>query len=99
MKGQITKQKIMNKILEIFPNSFLNDKEIRICDIEDGAEVQIKVTLTAAKENIEAPGVVKEDKEEVLNFESTAPAQQTITTTLDEKEKENLKNLMSSIGM
>lgn len=42
----------MNKILETFPNSFINGKEIRICGTENGEEVQIKVTLTAAKENI-----------------------------------------------
>lgn len=52
MRGQELKNQIVNKILETFPNSFINGKEIRICGTENGEEVQIKVTLTAAKENI-----------------------------------------------
>ena len=50
-RGSILKQQIAEKILETFPGSFLyNDgKEIRINGIEEGQELQIKVTLTAAK--------------------------------------------------
>lgn len=54
LKGAISKELVTKKILETFEGSFLNDKEIRIRCIEDGAEVQIKVTLTAAKTNVEA---------------------------------------------
>ena len=54
-KGQQLKKEIQNKILEVFPQSFLyNDaKEIRICGIEDGQSIQIKCVLTCAKENVE----------------------------------------------
>ena len=54
-KGQQLKKEIQNKILEVFPQSFLyNDaKEIRICGIEDGQPIQIKCVLTCAKENVE----------------------------------------------
>lgn len=53
-KGSIAKGEIQAKILEVFPGSFLyNDgKEIRINTTENGAEIQIKVTLTAAKEAV-----------------------------------------------
>ena len=53
-RGQIAKAEIQKKILNNFEGSFLyNDgKEIRI-PIND---VQIKVTLTCAKENVEAGG-------------------------------------------
>jgi len=52
-RGSQSKEVITQKILETFVGAFLNDKEIRIPMLEDGSEVQIKVTLTAAKENID----------------------------------------------
>lgn len=53
-RGQIAKAEVAKKILETFSNSFnYNDgKEIRIPCLEDGETIQIKVTLTAAKENV-----------------------------------------------
>ncbi len=68
-RGAIAKQEIMSKILSSFEGSFMNDKEIRIPLLENGEEVQIKVTLTCAKENIGAgmsaamPAEVKNDTE------------------------------------
>ena len=51
-RGSDEKEIITQKILETFSNSFIYGKEIRI-PIND---VQIKVTLTCAKENVEAGG-------------------------------------------
>ena len=48
-KGVGAKIKCLNKILEVFEGSFINDKEIRIPCVEDGEYVEIKVTLTCAK--------------------------------------------------
>ena len=55
-KGQKAKLEIQQKILDTFKDSFLNEKEIRINTVEDGLPIQIKVTLTAAKDIIEDPG-------------------------------------------
>ena len=55
-KGSISKETIMAKILEVFPDAFVYDKTIRIPMIEDGNPLQIKVTLTAAKDNVEPGG-------------------------------------------
>ena len=55
-KGQKVKLEIQQKILDTFKDSFLNEKEIRINTVEDGLPIQIKVTLTAAKDIIEDPG-------------------------------------------
>lgn len=54
LRGTISKEFVTKKILETFEGSFTHDKEIRIRCMEDGAEVQIKVSLTAAKTNVEA---------------------------------------------
>jgi len=54
-KGSQLKNEITQKILTTFPSSFIyNDgKEIRINGMEDGQELQIKVTLTCAKTMVE----------------------------------------------
>ena len=56
-KGQQSKTEILNKMMRTFDGAFLyNDgKELRIPMIEDGQEVQIKVALTCAKDNV-VPG-------------------------------------------
>lgn len=53
-RGANSKIEVSKKILSTFNGAFLyNDgKEIRIPMIEDGEEIQIKVALTAAKENV-----------------------------------------------
>ena len=50
-RGAWSKEQVWNKILETFPGSFVNEKEIRIPMIENGDRIEIKVTLTAAKTN------------------------------------------------
>lgn len=52
-KGTSSKELIINKLKEIFPDAFIVDgKELRIPLIEEGQEVQIKIALTCAKDNI-----------------------------------------------
>ena len=51
-RGAWSKEQVWNKILETFPGSFVNEKEIRIPMIENGDRIEIKVTLTAAKTNV-----------------------------------------------
>jgi hypothetical protein len=100
-RGQELKKEITKKILEFFPNSFLyNDgKEIRICGQENGEEIQVKVTLTAAKENVYSgqdnatPGTTAE-----MNFESNKQVEQKITEPTQE-EKDNVKKLMETFGL
>lgn len=54
-KGQILKDEISQKILEVFPNSFMMDKNIYINGKENGEVVQIKVAFTTPKTPVEAP--------------------------------------------
>ena len=51
-KGAIAKEEIMTKILEIFPGSFVADKDIRVNMVENGNPVQIKISFTAVKSPI-----------------------------------------------
>lgn len=53
-RGQEEKLIVINKIKEVFPEAFEYDKTIRI----PVGDVQIKVALTAAKDNVEPGGDV-----------------------------------------
>ena len=83
----------MNKILEVFPNSFINGKEIRICGTENGEEVQIKVTLTAAKENI-----VNETAEKPTAAATTAPTDD-YTVEITSKEKRTVAEMLAALNL
>jgi hypothetical protein len=55
-KGSFLKEDIIKAILETFPGAFRYDKEIRIPGVENGENLQIKVSLTCAKTNVEPDG-------------------------------------------
>lgn len=104
-KGQKVKQEIINKILNTFEGAFLynNDKEVRINGTEDGELVQIKLTFTASKTIVEPDG---EEVVPVGNISNSNNAfdlseltvKDTITVPTEE-EKENVKNLLKSLGL
>lgn len=111
-KGQVSKAQITNKLLEIFNGAFLyNDgKEIRIPMIEDGNEVQIKVSLTCAKDNVVpgtdnaipgAPAAQSKKEEAVYTFGSpitkTKEAKPIVEPTVEEKA--NVKSLLEALGL
>ena len=98
-RGSFAKQEITNKILETFEGSFLYNggKELRIPVVENGDVVQIKVTLTCAKVNVEngadvaIPSVEKKAQAEVMD--GTDP------THLTEEEKQKVNDLLKSLNL
>jgi len=97
-KGSKAKQEIFDKLLSTFEGSFMynNGKELRIPWNEDGNEVQIKVALTCAKDNVmtetnapskPAPAPTENDFVELKHPEPTA------------EEKENIANLLNALGL
>ena len=98
-KGSVSKEIITQKILETFEGAFKYDKEIRIPIMEDGVEVQIKVTLTCAKTNVES------------GMDNAIPGTETATTTtpkaidnhgvaeVTEEEKQNVLKAMKALGL
>lgn len=93
-RGQELKNQIVNKILETFPNSFINGKEIRICGTENGEEVQIKVTLTAAKENI-----VNEATSVVTTNATEPAATDDYTVEITSKEKRTVAEMLAALNL
>ena len=103
-KGALAKEQIFQKMLEMFDGSFMYNggKELRIPWDEEGNEVQIKVALTCAKENVsiggEAPrsAAAVVDSPVVGTFASQAEAANIEPT---EEEKQNLEDLMKALGL
>lgn len=92
VRGQKLKAQITQKILDTFDGSFINDKEIRICGEEDGYPVQIKVTLTAAKENIDNPN-------EVIRMPQSAESANTVEVSITSEEKKTVAQLLAGLGL
>ena len=99
-RGQEEKLIVINKIKEVFPEAFEYDKTIRI----PIGDVQIKVALTAAKDNVEpggdaaVPGV-KATK--VTIAEGAEPVFEDVSKTIQpsQSELDAVNNLMSQLGL
>ena len=96
-RGSIAKEIVTKKLLEVFEGSFTYDKEIRIPVEENGEIIQIKVTLTAAKTNVEqggenaVPGVVTLQNPEAISYNGKVEP--------TEEEKENVRKLLTSLNL
>ena len=99
-RGQEEKLIVINKIKEVFPEACEYDKTIRI----PIGDVQIKVALTAAKDNVEpggdvaVPGV-KATK--VTIAEGAEPVFEDVSKTIEpsQSELDAVNNLMSQLGL
>ena len=95
-RGQNSKQDATQKILQLFPGSFVYEKEIRLPYTEEGEAIQLKCVLTCAKtnvgenEDIAIPGETKE----TINT-----TQENIKVEPTQEEKDNVKNLLESFGL
>ena len=101
-KGATAKQEVFQKILEVFPGSFMynNGKELRINCEEESGPVQIKVALTAAKEMVSPEGEVM--KAAAVAQEEAPINPVSVQTTLVEptlEEKQNIEDLLISLGL
>ena len=102
-RGQASKQSVEAVLLQTFPGAFKYDKEIRVPMVEDGTEIQIKITLTAAKTNVEVggdnaiPGAATAVSGSVDGPSVVSNASQEIKPT--EEEKERVKALMESLNL
>ena len=100
-RGQEEKLIVINKIKEVFPEAFEYDKTIRI----PIGDVQIKVTLTAAKDNVEpggdtaVPGV--KATKVVAIAEGAEPVFEDVSKAIEpsQSELDAVNNLMTQLGL
>lgn len=88
-KGTASKQIIFNKLKEVFPKAFMeSDKIMRIPLEEDGTSIEIKVSLTAAKDLLgnvdDSPKAAAAD----FNFTGINPSEE---TQLSQQQKRKLR--------
>lgn len=95
-RGSVSKEAIIEKILETFDGAFKYEKEIRIPMEEDGERVEIKVTLTCAKTNVGGEDAPAEKAAELPKVE-VDPNGGMVEPT--EEEKKNISELLSKLGM
>ena len=97
-RGAEEKQIVIDKILEIFPDAFVYGKDIRV----PVGEVQIKIGLTCAKDNVEPgedqaiPGakvVVKEGAEPAFK---SATEEEIVEPT--KEELDTVSNMMAAMA-
>lgn len=98
-RGALSKEEATKKILEVFPGSFIYEKEIRIPFTEEGEEIQLKCALTCAKVNVTVGGenaIPGEDVPAAVVSEKVSPVEKTVVS---DEEKENLRRMMAAIGI
>lgn len=101
LKGTIAKKEITDKILATFDGSFLyNDgKEIRIPFTEEGNDVQIKIALTCAKDNVMPGADVALPGTTISTPVSSEVSTPTATAEVTQEEKDNIKKMMEVLGL
>ena len=100
-KGAEEKQIVIDKIKEVFPEAFEYDKTIRI----PIGDIQIKVALTAAKDNVEpggdtaVPGVKATKVVAIAN--GAEPVFEEVSAIVEPSVEElnTVSNLMESLGL
>lgn len=102
-KGAVAKEAIFQKMLNVFEGSFMwnGNKELRIPFNEEGTEVQIKVTLTAAKDNVYPDGAGEVHAPTVSEGHAhdtdVAPTSTLVEPT--EEEKHNVEALLKALNL
>lgn len=87
-RGNLSKETVITKLKECFPDAFMVDgKELRIPLTEEGQEVQIKVSLTCAKDNIPHAG------------SDSTPAASVTNSELTPEEKKETLDLIGRLGL
>ena len=101
-KGAQAKQEIFNKILATFPDSFMQDDKILRIPYQEGNDVvEIKVTLTAAKDIIGAgaASAASQPKEEFNWSAGASDVDTAAAAALTDEEKDNVKKMMEALGL
>lgn len=89
VKGQESKKVITEKIIEVFEGAFINGKELRVPLVENGEPIEIKITLTAAKDCLKSTGDSNEEQTVVNTKTYVEPSQD---------ELNRMEQLFASLG-
>ena len=99
-RGAEEKQMVIDKIKEVFPEAFEYDKTIRI----PIGDVQIRVALTAAKDNVEPGGdtaIPGAKATKITIADGAEPVFEDVSAIIEPSEDElnAVSNLMTQLGL
>ena len=100
-RGAEEKQIVIDKIKEVFPEAFEYDKTIRI----PVGDIQIKVALTAAKDNVEpggdtaVPGIKATKVVAIANGAEPVFEEASAIVEPSAEELNTVSNLMTQLGL
>ena len=96
-RGAESKEKLFSRLQEIYPNAFWEDenKILRIPFIENGENIELKVSLTAAKNNLANDNGFIETPEAANNFKDMIEKDLTEPT---QEEKDNVAALLKALN-
>ena len=95
-KGSSSKEILIAKLKEVYPDSFMYEKNLIIPFIEDGQKIQLKVALTCCKTNIEQGGDVAIPGAQAPTV--SAPINEKTPIEPTSEEKKNISDFLSSMG-
>ena len=95
-KGSSSKEILIAKLKEVYPDSFIYEKNLIIPFIEDGQKIQLKVALTCCKTNIEQGGDVAIPGAQTPTV--SAPTNEKTPIEPTNEEKKNISDFLSSMG-
>lgn len=97
-KGAASKEVVFAKLREVYPEAFMDDKVLRIPMIEDGEVLELKVTLTCAKDVIGGGAAGAPAVSPSGGYDFEAPAQNTAAMTEPtQAEKDNVSALLKAL--
>lgn len=100
LKGSISKEIVIKKLLDTFEGSFQYEKEIRIPMEENGEQIQLKCVLTCAKTNVEPNGDVAIPGAVNNTIEFGKNESEPITYVQPtQEEKDNVQKLMQMLNL
>lgn len=101
-KGTIAKQKVAQKIAEIFGADFVGeiDKKLYLWSEENGEKIQVAISMTCPKNPIaSAESVTPIASNENWNFEDMPQAAPTPKVEITKEEEKNIADLMAKLGL
>lgn len=104
-RGTEAKQEVFAKVMQVFPKAFWEDegKILRIPVSEGGNLVEIKMTLTAAKNLLgsedNASAFKLSSTKEVTKTENVPETKTKSNIDMTQAEKDNVSNLLAALGL
>ena len=97
-KGTIAKKEFFDKVMEIFPNSFMynGDKELRVNLMEDGEEVQLKIVATCSKTPVSLGETIQVKDSFPANLVAETREQ---NAEITEEEKARVAEIWAALGL